>query len=149
MTWVPAFVDPARFKWEQAKAAEAARSKAAFGGQPLQVAAADAAWAAANPRPVTPLTIVADHIDHVARVAGHAHVGIGADLDGIPDTPVGLTGVETYPALFAELMRRGWSDADIAALAGGNVLRVMAAAERAAADLRSSVPTATEFTPPL
>ena len=145
VTWVPAFVDPARFRWEQAKAAEAARTKTGFNGQPARADAANAAWEAANPRPTTPLTIVADHIDHVAKVAGHAHVGIGADLDGIPDLPVGLDGVETYPALLGELMRRGWSDADIAALAGGNVLRVMEAAERTAAAMRQSVPTTTEF----
>jgi membrane dipeptidase len=59
-------------------------------------------------------------------------VGLGSDFDGIDDTPAGLEGVDKYPALLAELMRRGWTDADIAKLAGGNVLRVMAEAERVA-----------------
>ena len=72
--------------------------------------------------PPSTVTEVADHIEHVARVAGHDHVGIGGDLDGIPYTPTGLEGVETYPRLFAELIRRGWSDANLAKLAGGNVL---------------------------
>ena len=147
VTWVPSFVDPARFKYEQSKGAEQARAKLAFVGQPDRAAAAHKAWEAANSRPVTPLTIVADHIDHVAKIAGHAHVGIGADLDGIPDTPEGLTGVETYPALLAELLRRGWTDAQIAALAGGNALRAMTAAEAVATSLKGTAPTPIEFAP--
>ena len=75
---------------------------------------------------------VADHIDHVAQVAGHDHVGFGADLDGIPAGPEGLTGVDAYPLVFAELIRRGWSDADLAKLAGGNVLRALRGAEATA-----------------
>jgi membrane dipeptidase len=91
-----------------------------------------AQWGAANPRPEVDLGIIADHIEHIARVAGHDHVGIGSDYDGVPWLPQGLGGVETYPNLFAELIRRGWSDADLAKLAGGNVLRVLRAAERVA-----------------
>jgi membrane dipeptidase len=79
---------------------------------------------------------VADHIEHVAKVAGYDHVGIGADLDGIDSTPEGLTGVLSYPLLFAELIRRGWSDANLAKLAGGNVLRVMRRAEAVAASMK-------------
>ena len=148
VTWVPAFVDPKRFAYEAARSAEMAREKTGFPGQPERAAAALKAWEAANPRPVTSLGTVADHIDHVAKVAGHAHVGIGADLDGIPDTPEGLTGVETYPALLGELMRRGWSDSDIAALAGGNLLRALAAAEAVAASSKGLAPTATVFAAP-
>ena len=66
---------------------------------------------------------VADHIEHIRDVAGVDHVGIGSDFDGITDTPVGLEDVSTFPALFAELSRRGWSEEDLAKLAGGNVLR--------------------------
>ena len=80
---------------------------------------------------------VADHIEHIAKVAGFDHVGIGADLDGIPFTPDGLTGVQAYPLLFAELIRRGWSDANLAKLAGGNVLRVMRRAEQVAASMKN------------
>ena len=83
------------------------------------------------PRPT--VADVADHVDHVARVAGVEHVGIGGDFDGSLIWPVGLEDVSGYPLLFAELMRRGWTDDDLALLAGGNVLRVMRAAERAAA----------------
>jgi membrane dipeptidase len=73
-------------------------------------------------------------------VAGIDHVGLGSDFDGIGDAPAGLDGVDKYPALLAELIRRGWSDADIAKLAGENILRVMAGAESAAVRLRAARP---------
>jgi len=71
-------------------------------------------------------------------VAGVDHVGIGSDFDGIPDAPVGLEGVDRYPALLEELMRRGWSDADIAKLAGENLLRTLAAAEQVSLRLQGA-----------
>ena len=81
---------------------------------------------AAHPEPQVDRCDVADHVDHIAQVAGHDHVGIGGDYDGIGGTgPVGMKGVDGYPLLFAELARRGWSDADLAKLSSGNVLRVM------------------------
>jgi membrane dipeptidase len=83
--------------------------------------------------PLPTVADVADHVDHVARVAGVRHVGIGGDFDGSTIWPVGLEDVSGYPLLFAELLARGWTDADLALLAGGNILRVMRAAERAAA----------------
>ena len=85
------------------------------------------------PRPT--VADVADHVEHVARVAGVEHVGIGGDFDGSLIWPVGLEDVSSYPVLFAELMQRGWTDADLAALAGRNVLRVMRAAEAVAGGL--------------
>jgi membrane dipeptidase len=99
-------------------------------GQPDRAKAALAEWDAQHPRPVTTLAQVADHIEYLRKVAGVDHIGIGSDFDGIPDAPVGLEGVDRYPALLAELMRRGWSDADIGKLAGENLLRAMAAAEQ-------------------
>lgn len=91
-----------------------------------------------NPRPKAALAQVADHIEHVRRVAGIDHVGIGSDFDGITDTPTGLEDVSKFPALFAELARRGWSDADLRKLAGENVLRALERAEAAAARLQKS-----------
>jgi membrane dipeptidase len=91
--------------------------------------------------PRVTIATVADHIEHVARVAGRDHVGLGGDFDGIGGTaPEGLTGVDGYPLLFAELARRGWSDSDLAALASGNVLRVMEAAEAVATALAGTSP---------
>jgi membrane dipeptidase len=79
---------------------------------------------------------VADHIEHVARTAGIDHVGIGSDYDGISSTPVGMEDVSTFPVLFAELSRRGWSEEDLAKLAGENVLRAMREAEEVARRLQ-------------
>lgn len=94
------------------------------------------AWERANPEPRVDVGTVADHVDHIAKVAGHDHVGIGADYDGISGTgPEGMKGVDSYPLLFAELARRGWSDANLAKLAQGNVLRVMEGVEATARSL--------------
>ena len=133
------YVSDAYRRWSADSAAEKTRLNAPpYGGldigQPEKAKADYAAWLAAHPAPEVTLAQVADHIEHVARVAGHDHVGIGSDFDGVGgQLPTGLKDVSTYPTLLAELMRRGWSDANIAKLAGGNVLRVMEAAERVAA----------------
>ncbi|HEX6307593.1 MAG TPA: dipeptidase [Longimicrobiales bacterium] len=83
------------------------------------------------------------HIEHVRDIAGVDHVGIGGDFDGIDSTPVGLEDVSTYPALFAALVRRGWSDADLRKLAGENAMRVWREAERVAQRLRQQRPAST------
>jgi membrane dipeptidase len=75
------------------------------------------------------LAQVADHVEHVRSVAGIEHVGLGGDFDGTPNITAGLHDVSRYPALFVELLRRGWSEADCKALAGGNILRALRAAE--------------------
>ncbi len=151
VNFAPAYLTEAFRHWAADYAAEKVRLNAPpfgglFIGQPDKAAAALAAWKAAHPAPRVTLGDVADHIDHVARIAGVDHVGIGSDFDGVENVlPVGLGDVSTYPALLAELMRRGWSDADIAKLAGGNVLRVMARAEAVATAMRGERPgTATQ-----
>ncbi len=73
-----------------------------------------------------------DHVEHVARMAGHDHVGIGGDYDGNTFWPMGMDDVSSYPVLFAELLARGWSEEDLAKLANGNILRVMRDAESVA-----------------
>jgi membrane dipeptidase len=95
-----------------------------------------AEWTTANPPPRATLSHVADHVEHVRRVAGIEHVGIGGDFDGITTVPVGLEDVSTYPALFTELARRGWSEQDLRMLASENILRVMRQAESVAARLQ-------------
>ena len=144
VNFAPSYVSEERRRWEAARNGEIASYNAPpFGGlyigQPDKAKAALAAWEKANPKPVVTLAQVADHIDHIAKVAGADHVGLGSDFDGLPELPVGLEGVETYPALLAELARRGWSDADLAKLTGGNVLRVMEGAERVAAGMKGEV----------
>ena len=92
-------------------------------------------WYTAGAQGIAPqatLAQVADHIEHVRAVAGIEHVGIGGDFDGVTQMPLGLEDVSCYPALLAELAARGWSDRELVALAGGNVLRVLAAADAAA-----------------
>ena len=86
---------------------------------------------------------VADHIEHIRNVAGIDHVGIGSDFDGIPTYVSGLEDVSTYPTLFVELVRRGWSDDDLRKLAGRNLLRVMLEAESVASRLQRQRPPST------
>ncbi len=133
VTFVPSFIDQARADWQIRR--DAQRMIAGQGPEGFEKMKG---WDAANPRPVSTLAMVADHIDHVARVAGHDHVGLGGDYDGIPDTPVGLETVATYPALFAELARRGWSDENLRKLAGLNFLRALRVSEQVAAATRAS-----------
>ncbi|MEO6248860.1 MAG: dipeptidase [Sphingomicrobium sp.] len=127
-------------QWGAAQAAEQARFDALLSGQPEARKVAMKVWMGAHPGPAVPVTAVADHIEHVVKFAGHDHVGIGGDLDGIESAASGLGGVDGYPLLFAELIHRGWSDADLAKLAGGNVLRVLRAAEVVSTSLRAEPP---------
>lgn len=92
--------------------------------------------------PIATLIQVADHIDHAAKIAGHDHIGIGSDFYGGP-MPKGLEDVSRFPELFAELIRRGWNDADLAKLAGGNVIRALSGAEQAAARIQKLRPPST------
>jgi membrane dipeptidase len=128
VTFVPFFVSQECTDWFAGMTAEAERRgmdrrnlAAVFSLRPE--------WEAAHPLPVATLAQVADHVEHVRAVAGAGHVGIGGDYDGTPAFPAGLHDVSRYPALFAELQRRGWSEADLAALAGGNILRVLRESE--------------------
>ena len=130
ITFVPAFIDQARADWEVRRQAQQL-----VAGQGEEGAARMNQWEAENPRPVSTLAMVADHVDHAASVAGHDHVALGGDFDGVPDLPVGLEDVSTYPTLFAELARRGWTDEDLKKLAGLNFIRVLRANEKVAKEL--------------
>lgn len=117
--------------------------KQKFPGDTAALRRESATWLAAHPAPVATIGQVADHIEHIRKVAGVDHVGIGSDFDGITEVVKGLEDVSTYPALFAELARRGWSDADLRKLAGENVLRVIARAQVVAARLQKERPPST------
>ncbi len=143
VNFAPPYVSAARNHWEADHAAERTRFDSPpyaglYIGQPERAKAAMTEWEAQHPRPVTTLAQVADHVEHIRQVAGVDHVGIGSDFDGIPDAPVGLEGVDRYPALLEELMRRGWSDADIAKLAGENLLRALGTAEQVSVRLQGA-----------
>jgi membrane dipeptidase len=95
-------------------------------------------WRASHPRPTASIAQVADVIDHVRKIAGVDHVGIGSGFDGISETVVGLEDVSKFPFLFAELSRRGWSETDLKKLSNGNVLRVLKQNEQVAARLQKT-----------
>src|SRR3954452_5131006 len=137
VNFVPDFISDAVWHWGAEKNAEEARLKAFHRNSTAEVEAGVKAWVAAHPRPPVTVSTVADHIEHVVKLAGYDHVGIGGDMDGIDSTPVDLTGVQDYPNLFAELIRRGWSDQNLAKLAGGNVLRALRGAEAVAASMKN------------
>jgi membrane dipeptidase len=130
-------------RWAAERAAQGARLKSLFDGQPDVRSARLKEWEAANPAPAADIGLVADHIEHVVKIAGHDHVGLGGDLDGIgyEDAPTGLNSVSGYPLVFAELIRRGWSDRDLAKLAGGNLLRAMRRSEAVAESMKSEPPS--------
>lgn len=140
VNYAPGFVNGARQAWEAARAGERARLASLYIAAPDRVAAGMTAWLAANPMPPVGIKDVADHIDRLVKYAGIDGVGIGGDLDGLENLPTGLNGVETYPALIAELLRRGYSESDCEKIAGGNVLRVLEAAEKVAASMAGELP---------
>jgi membrane dipeptidase len=144
-TFATAYVSAAYNRWSADRAAEQTRFNSPpyagiYIGQPERAKVAMAAWDRQHPKPVVTLAMVADHIEHIRKVAGIDCVGIGSDFDGIPDTPKGLESVDKYPTLLVELARRGWSDEDLAKLAGGNILRVMREAAAVATRLQAAEP---------
>ncbi len=135
-----AFISEPYRQWSARRAAEEARLQSLNPGNPDLVKEQLEQWAGANPAPLATIGEVADHVEHVARVAGHDHVGLGADLDGIDIAPRGLDSVDGYPLLLAELIRRGWSDEHLAMLVGGNFLRVLRKAEAVARQMDAEAP---------
>ncbi|WP_353218450.1 dipeptidase [Sandarakinorhabdus sp.] len=140
VTYVPGFINSARQAHEAARAGERQRLLALYIADLPRQGTAMADWDAKNPPPAVGIGDVADHITQVVKLAGIDHVGIGGDLDGIESTPTGLEGVETYPALIAELLRRGYSESQCEKIAGGNLLRAMEAAEKVATGMSGELP---------
>jgi membrane dipeptidase len=137
INFYPAYVSSARGRWVADRAAEQTRFSSPpydglYIGQPERAAAALKEWDAAHPMPPVSVADLADHADHIRKVAGIAHVGLGSDMDGVENLPGDMTGADGFPLLLKELMRRGWSDQDLRALLGDNLLRVMAANEAVA-----------------
>ena len=133
VTFVPGFISQQVADYGKRETAERARLTAGPGSTPAAVDKAIEAWRAANPSPRASMFQVADHIDHIRKVAGIDHIGLGGDFDGITSVVVGLEDVSTYPLLIAELLRRGYTDEDIRKIASRNILRVLRGAEAAAA----------------
>jgi membrane dipeptidase len=137
----PVYISQTRFHWEAERIGEEARLGELYCGQPDRVSAALDQWLLSNQEPQTSICDVADHIEHVVKVAGYDHVGLGSDFDGIEVTPDGLSGVEGFPALLAELMARGWSNQNLVKLMGANVLRALEQAAEIARGLNANMPT--------
>jgi membrane dipeptidase len=123
VTFVPMFVSSACRRWELDVMAEAERRGIDYRNIASREELDD--WVQAHPMPRAAIADVADHVEHVREVAGLDHVGIGGDFDGTGELPDGLDDVSCYPALFAELLGRGWSQADCGKLASGNIMRVL------------------------
>jgi membrane dipeptidase len=136
VTFVPAFLSPAVNAWSKLQTAEEDRLKALHPSDAAAVKAGVATWTTANPPPRATISDVADHIDHIKKVAGIDHIGIGSDFDGITLVVQGLEDVSKYPSLIAELLRRGYSDADIKKITGQNILRVMRDVEKVSKKLQ-------------
>lgn len=129
VTFVPQFISNAVRDWDATQSTRRAELARQFPRDTARVMRDLRAWRQANPAPSSTMADVIAHIEQVRKVAGIDNVGIGGDYDGISSTPEGMDDVSSYPALFAELARRGWSDDDLKKLAGENVLRVMRRAE--------------------
>jgi len=135
--FVTGFVSPDVFRYDESTRPIITDLPAKYGKDTAAITREIKQWRLAHPEPRATLSQVADQIDYVRKVAGVDHVGIGGDFDGISEVVLGLEDVSKYPALFAELARRGWSDADLKKLAGENLLRVFGEAEAVAKRLQA------------
>jgi membrane dipeptidase len=133
VNFVPFYVNEAVRRWSADESGEEARQKSLHPGDPAAAKAALEAWRAAHPRPPVGMKDVADHVEHVRAVAGIDHVGIGADFGDTDGLVIdGVSGVDSYVDLIAELAGRGWTDAELKKLTGQNLLRVMRGVEQVA-----------------
>ena len=137
---LPWFITEDLRQHSASRAAEEARLEALYPGLPDTVEAQLAKWDAENREPVSTISDLADHIDHIRDVAGIDHIGIGGDYDGMPTGPIGMEDVTGYPALFAELAQRGYSQEDLEKIASRNMMRVMREAEAYAASVTDMAP---------
>lgn len=140
VTGVTNFVSQAQFLRNAERKAEEARLKYLWQGQPEPVKAGLDEWDKAHPVPPATVQELADHVDRIRQVAGIDHIGVGLDYDGMEGGPLGMEDVTGYPALFTELARRGYSQADLEKIASRNMLRVLKAAEAYAAAHRGDPP---------
>ncbi len=140
VSFVPQFTTPEASAWDSALEAEQARLQALSPKDEAPVKNGIDAWLAAHPRPAVTVAQVADHIDHVRKVAGIDHAAYGSDFDGITSAPSGLEDVSMFPVLTAELLRRGYTELEVKKVLGLNLLRVMRAAEAAAARMAAAPP---------
>jgi membrane dipeptidase len=144
VTFVTSFISQEVKDWSDKQSAAQSAARQRLANDTAGVRRAMEEWTKANPQPKATLSQVADHIEHIRKTASVNNIGIGGDFDGITDVIVGLEDVSTYPALFAELSRRGWTEADLRKLAGENVLRALKQAEVVSARLKKERPPSTK-----
>ena len=137
VTFVPGFLDRAVAAWNKLQDAERDRLTKLSPTDTAAVTRGVDAWTAAHPAPRATLSEAADHIDHIRKVAGIDHIGLGSDFDGITQVPQGLEDVSKYPSLIAELLRRGYKDDEIKKITGQNILRVMREVENVSKRLQA------------
>ncbi len=138
---LPDYVSEEVRQWAARRAAEETRLTRLTSYDPAIVKAQLADWEKANPKPAATIAQVADHIDHIRNVAGIDHIGLGGDYDGMDSAPVGMEDVSGYPALFVELAKRGYSQADLEKIASRNIIRALRQAEQTSASLKTTPPS--------
>ena len=140
VVFAPAYVSEAARLYESERTAEEKRQGYLHIGDPAGAKAALAEWVKARPAPRATVAQVVDHIDHIRKLIGVDHIGLGSDFDGIDTIPDGLEDASKYPALFIELARRGYSQPELEKISSRNIIRVLRAAEAAAAKLKDAPP---------
>jgi membrane dipeptidase len=140
VTFVPGFLSPKVTAWNKLQTDETNRLLQQFPNDEAARKSGLDTWTRANPAPRATIADAADHIDHIRKVAGIDHIGLGGDFDGITQVPQGLEDVSTYPALTAELLKRGYKDDEVKKILGLNVLRVLRAAEKVSQKMQSERP---------
>lgn len=139
VTFVREFVSQKNLDWRHAAATRRSELAMGFGGDTARLRAAMGEWERANPEPLVTLKDVADHFDHIKKLIGADHIGLGGDFDGTGGEHIaGLEDVSKYPDLLAELARRGWTDDELRKVASGNILRVLTQNEQVAARLQKT-----------
>jgi membrane dipeptidase len=144
---LPDYVSEVSRQWSANRAGEEARLQKLYPYAPDAVKAGLASWDKANPRPQATVQQVADHIDHIRKVAGIDHIGLGGDYDGMDSAPVGMEDVSGYPNLFIELAKRGYSQSDLQKIASGNIIRALRQAEQVAARMKDVPPGEARIAP--
>jgi membrane dipeptidase len=131
VNFFPGYIDPGFLSAQQAFQAKHAKEIGELFRKHLKISELREAYRkmGGGDLPKTPASVVVDHIEHVAKVAGVDHVGLGSDFDGVPALPQGLEGIDGLPKITRELLERGWSDEDVKKVLGENFLRAFAQAE--------------------
>jgi len=140
VNFYPAYVSAALYQWNAARMAEETRQKALRADRPDLAKAAMAEWGKAHPKPTVTVKDVADHIDHIRARIGVDHIGLGSDFDGGSVGVVGLEDAASYPNLFVELARRGYTKDELKKIASGNTMRALKAAESTSAAHKADLP---------